>query len=79
MWHDSCVSERRWQIKTVFKNVQPATILRSHSPSKNMKLEICRTIILALVFYGCETCSFTLTAGQAEGVREKGAEQAIWA
>ena len=67
MWHDSYVSERRWQTKIAFKNVLPATILRSRSPSQNMKIKIYRTIILALFLYGCETCSFTLTVGQAEG------------
>jgi len=28
--------------------------------------------------YGCETCCFILTVGQDEGVREQGAEEAIW-
>jgi hypothetical protein len=37
-----------------------------------------RTIILALVLYGCETGCFILTVWQDEGVREQGAEEAIW-
>ena len=28
--------------------------------SKNIKIKICRTIILPVVLYGCETCSLTL-------------------
>jgi len=78
MWHDSCISERYRQIKTALKNVMPATILCSRLSSKNIKIKIYRTIILALVLYGCETCCFILTLVQDEGVR-KGAEEAIWA
>ena len=35
-------------------------ILSSSLLSKNFKIEICRTIILSVVFYGCETWSLTL-------------------
>jgi hypothetical protein len=31
--------------------------------SKNLKIEICRTIILLIVLYGCETWSLTLRVG----------------
>jgi len=35
-------------------------LLSSSFLSKNLKTKICRTIILPLVFYGCETWSLTL-------------------
>ena len=35
-------------------------LLSSSLLSKNLKIEICRTIILPVVLYGCETWSLTL-------------------
>jgi hypothetical protein len=35
-------------------------LLSSHLLSKNVKIRICETIILSLVFYACETWSLTL-------------------
>ena len=35
-------------------------LLSSRLLSKNLKIEISRTIILPVVFYGCETWSLTL-------------------
>jgi hypothetical protein len=35
--------------------------LSSNLLSNNLKIEICRNIILSVVFYGCETSSLTLT------------------
>ena len=35
-------------------------LLSSRLLSKNLKFKICRTIILPLVLYGCETRSLTL-------------------
>ena len=35
-------------------------VLFSSLLSKNLKFKIYRTIILPVVFYGCETCSLTL-------------------
>ena len=35
-------------------------LLSSRLPSKNLKIKICRTIILPVVLYGCETWSLTL-------------------
>jgi len=35
-------------------------LLSSRLLSKNLKIKICRTIILPIVLYGCETCSLTL-------------------
>jgi hypothetical protein len=32
--------------------------------SKNLKIRICKTIILPVVLYGCETCSLTLRERQ---------------
>ena len=32
--------------------------------SKNLKIKICRTIILSVVLYGCETWSLTLREGR---------------
>jgi hypothetical protein len=43
-----------------------------------MEIKTYRTIILALVLYGCETGCSISTVGQDEGVREEGAEEAIW-
>jgi hypothetical protein len=43
--------------------------------SKNVKIRICKTIILPVVLYGCETWSLTL---REEGVRDQGAEENIW-
>jgi len=37
-----------------------AEILYSSLLSKNLKIKICRTIILPIVLYGCETWSLTL-------------------
>jgi hypothetical protein len=47
--------------------------------SKNIKMKIYRSIILALVLYGCETWSLTLRWGQkTENVTEQGTEENIW-
>jgi hypothetical protein len=46
-------------------------ILCSTLLSKNLKVKIYRTIILPVVFYGCETWSLTLRGGtKADGIRE---------
>jgi len=39
-------------------------LLSSRLLSKNLKVEIYRTIILPIVFYGCETWLFTLREGK---------------
>jgi hypothetical protein len=36
------------------------TLLFSRLLSKNLKIKICKTIILLVVLYGCETWSFML-------------------
>ena len=36
------------------------TLLSSRLLSKNLKIKICKTIILPVVLYGCETWSLTL-------------------
>jgi hypothetical protein len=46
--------------------------------SKNVKMQIYRTINLTVVLYGCETWSLTLSKEQTEGVWEQGAEENIW-
>jgi hypothetical protein len=42
--------------------------------SKNVKIRICKIIILPVVLYGWETLSLTLR----EDVSEQGAEENIW-
>ena len=39
-------------------------LLSSRLLSKNLKIKICRTIILSVVLYGCETWSLTLREGR---------------
>jgi hypothetical protein len=42
--------------------------------SKNIKIRICKCIILPVVLYGCETLPLTLRGGtQTEDVSEQGA------
>ena len=45
-------------------------LLSSRLLSKNVKIKICRTIILPVVLYGCETWSLTLRKGRWLGVFE---------
>ena len=48
--------------------------------SKNIKIEIYRTIILPVVLHGCDTWSFTLREEHGvEDVREHGVEDGVWA
>jgi hypothetical protein len=46
--------------------------------SKNTKIRVCRTIILPVVSYGCETWSLTLTEEQRLRVFEKGVLRRIF-
>jgi hypothetical protein len=41
----------------------PATIQPFSLLSKNVKIKVCKTIILPMVLYGCETWSLTLRQG----------------
>jgi hypothetical protein len=45
---------------------------------KNMKIRICKTIILPVVLYGCETWSLKLREEHRLRVSENGAEENIW-
>jgi len=53
-------------------------LLSSRLLSKNVKLKICRTIILPVVFYGCETWSLTLREDRKLGVFENKALRRIF-
>jgi hypothetical protein len=44
------------------------SVLSSHLLSKNVKVKICKTIILPVVWYGCETWSLTLSEKNRLGV-----------
>jgi hypothetical protein len=50
-------------------------LLSSHLLSKNVKVGICKTIILPVVLYGCETWSLTLREEHKLKVFENGAEE----
>ena len=43
-------------------------LLSSRLLSKNLKIKICRTIILSVVLYGCETWSLSLRGKGTKGV-----------
>jgi hypothetical protein len=73
MWHSSDISERllttqfliQEEIKrrlnssnACYHSVQ--NLLSSRLLSKSIKIRICKTIILPVVLYGCETWSLTL-------------------
>jgi hypothetical protein len=45
-------------------------LLSSRLLSKNIKIIICKTIIVPVVLYGCETCSLTLRKEHKLGVFE---------
>jgi hypothetical protein len=47
-------------------------------PTKNMKTEINRTIILPVVLYGCETWSLTLKEEPSLGVSEKSVKRKVY-
>jgi hypothetical protein len=53
-------------------------ILSSCLLSKNVKIRTCRTIILPVVLYGCETWSVTLRKKHRIRVFENGAAENIW-
>ena len=53
--------------------------LSSRLLSKNLKIEIYRTIILPVVLYGCETWLLTLREEHRLRVFENGVEESIWA
>jgi len=44
--------------------------LSSSLLSKDLKIKICRTVILPAVLYGCETWSLTLKEERRQGVSE---------
>jgi hypothetical protein len=50
-------------------------VLSSRLLSKNVKIRICKSTILVVVLYGCETWSLILR----EEFRLQGAEENIWA
>jgi hypothetical protein len=54
-------------------------LLSSRPLSKNVKINIYKTIILPVVLYGCEIWSRTLREEQgSDGIREQGAEEDFW-
>jgi hypothetical protein len=59
--HNSIPEEIRSRLKfgnVCYHSVQ--NLLSSNFISKNLKTEICRTVILPVVLYGCQTWSLTL-------------------
>jgi hypothetical protein len=58
-----------------YKSVQ--AFLSSSLLFKNIKIKIYKTIILPVVFYGCETWSL-IQGGTYAGVCEQGVEENIW-
>jgi hypothetical protein len=53
-------------------------LLSSHLLSKKLKIGICKTIILPVNPYGCETWSLTLRDEHRMRVFENGVEEDIW-
>jgi hypothetical protein len=57
------VPPKRWFIKThttPHPRRRHSQNLHSHLLSRNVKIKICKTIILPVVLFGCETWSLTL-------------------
>ena len=52
------IKNRLWSGNACYHSVQ--NLLFSRLLSKNLKIKICRTIILSVVLYGCETWLLTL-------------------
>jgi hypothetical protein len=44
----------------ILASVQVRKVLPLSPLSKNLKIRICKTVILPLILYGCKTCFFTL-------------------
>jgi hypothetical protein len=68
MQQSSGYLEFTYLVKKIFHSVQ--NLLSSRLLSKNLKIRICKTIILPVVLYGCETWSLTLREEHRLGVSE---------
>jgi len=55
------------------QNLLPSSLL-----SRNLKIKICRNIILPVVLYGCETWSLTLREERRLRVFENGVLRMFW-
>jgi hypothetical protein len=53
-------------------------LLSSHLISKNLKIEIYKTVILPVVLYGCKTWSLTLREEHRSRAFENSVEEDIW-
>jgi hypothetical protein len=54
------------------------SLLSSHLLPRSVKVKIYKTIILPVVFYGCETWTLTLREQHRPSMFENGAEENIW-
>jgi hypothetical protein len=58
--------ERLNSVNACYHSVQK--LLSSCLLSKNVKIEVCKTLILPVILYGCETLSLTLREQHTERV-----------